>query len=86
MVEQRKPVQLAGRLCARRPLLEDPVLRKKADGYIDRILATQDEDGYLGIYGTDLRYRHTTENGELWSKSTLYRVLLATTRPLGSSG
>ena len=57
-------------------LLEDPVLRKKADGYIDRILATQDEDGYLGIYGTDLRYRHTTENGELWSKSTLYRVLL----------
>ena len=57
-------------------LLEDPALRKKADDYIDRILATQDEDGYLGIYGTDLRYRHTTENGELWSKSTLYRVLL----------
>ena len=30
-------------------LLEDPALRKKADDYIDRILATQDEDGYLGI-------------------------------------
>ena len=58
-------------------LLQDPALRRKVDQYVDSILATQDADGYLGIYGQDLRYRHTTENGELWSKSTLYRVLLA---------
>ena len=64
-------------MCAPPCCLEDPVLRKKADGYIDRIPChPRTEDGYLGIYGTDLRYRHTTENGELWSKSTLYRVLL----------
>ena len=32
---------------------------------------------HLDVYKRqDLRYRHTTENGELWSKSTLYRVLL----------
>ena len=57
-------------------LLDDPQLRKKADDYIDFILSTQDEDGYLGIYGKDLRYQQTAENGELWAKSTLYRVLL----------
>ena len=47
-------------------LLQDPALRRKVDQYVDSILATQDADGYLGIYGQDLRYRHTTENGELW--------------------
>lgn len=57
-------------------LLEDEAWRKKVDAYVDTILKTQDDDGYLGIYGEDLRYRHTTENGELWSKSTLYRGLL----------
>lgn len=44
--------------------------------YIDRILSTQDEDGYLGIYDKELRYRFDNENGELWSKTTLLRGLL----------
>lgn len=57
-------------------LLEDESLCKKAHEYIEEILSTQDEDGYLGIYGEDLRYKHLSENGELWSKSTLFRVLL----------
>ncbi|MBO9659875.1 MAG: glycoside hydrolase family 127 protein, partial [Chitinophagaceae bacterium] len=45
--------------------------------YIMHILATQDEDGYLGIYDREMRYRFDYENGELWSKATLLRGLLA---------
>lgn len=45
--------------------------------YIQRILSTQDADGYLGIYDKELRYRFDNENGELWAKASLYRGLLA---------
>ena len=45
--------------------------------YINKILATQDTDGYLGIYDKELRYKFNNENGELWSKTTLLRGLLA---------
>ncbi|MGV3460548.1 MAG: beta-L-arabinofuranosidase domain-containing protein [Flavobacterium sp.] len=45
--------------------------------YIDRILATQDKDGYIGIYDEELRYKFDNENGELWAKTTLLRGLLA---------
>lgn len=48
-----------------------------AQKYVDRILASQDEDGYLGIYDSELRYRFYNENGELWAKATLLRGLLA---------
>lgn len=51
--------------------------RKKIQALIKHILATQDADGYIGIYAPDLRYKFTDENGELWSKATLYRALLA---------
>lgn len=49
----------------------------KATAYVEAMLATQDEDGYMGIYDKELRYKFNTENGELWSKATLYRALLA---------
>jgi uncharacterized protein len=58
-------------------LLGDQKAIEKVKSYIDRILATQDEDGYLGIYDKALRYRFEGENGELWAKTTLYRGLLA---------
>ena len=58
-------------------LLEEPAAIEKVKNHIDQILATQDEDGYLGIYDKDLRYQFNSENGELWSKATLYRGLLA---------
>lgn len=58
-------------------LLKDPAALQKSRAYIRRILATQDSDGYLGIYDPELRYRFTGENGELWSKATLYRGLWA---------
>lgn len=40
-------------------------------------MQSQDEDGYIGIYDKELRYKFNSENGELWSKATMYRGLLA---------
>ncbi len=57
-------------------LLNDKKQLQKADLLITRLLGTQDKDGYIGIYDQGLRYHFDNENGELWSKATLYRVLL----------
>ena len=58
-------------------LLNDKNGIDKIKKYVANILATQDEDGYIGIYDKELRYKFNSENGELWSKATLYRGLLA---------
>jgi DUF1680 family protein len=58
-------------------LVNDKQGIEKVKKYVASILATQDEDGYLGIYDKELRYTFNSENGELWSKATLYRGLLA---------
>ena len=58
-------------------LLSDKDGLEKVKKYIYRILQSQDEDGYLGIYSKELRYNFKSENGELWAKTTLYRGLLA---------
>jgi len=58
-------------------LLDDKKGIEKVNLYIQDILETQDEDGYIGIYSPELRYRFDGENGELWAKATLYRSLLA---------
>jgi DUF1680 family protein len=58
-------------------LAKDTKMIAKAGTIIRRMLSTQDADGYLGIYDKDLRYQFDDENGELWSKATLYRALLA---------
>lgn len=58
-------------------LIDDKNGIEKVKNYVERILATQDEDGYIGIYDKELRYKFQSENGELWSKATLYRGLLA---------
>jgi DUF1680 family protein len=57
-------------------LLDNEKYNEKVVAYIERILATQDEDGYLGIYEKDLRYKFDFEGGELWAQSTLFRSLL----------
>lgn len=44
---------------------------------VENLLASQDEDGYIGIYKPNLRYRHEGSNGELWSQTTAFRALLA---------
>jgi DUF1680 family protein len=58
-------------------LTNNKVHLNKIEKYINRILATQNADGYLGIYDQELRYRFDNENGELWSKASLLRGLLA---------
>ena len=54
----------------------DAATAAKADGLVRRLLAGQDADGYVGIYGPELRYRHTGENGELWAQAVALRTLL----------
>lgn len=59
-------------------LTGDEALKKdRLEAYIRGKLATADPDGYIGIYAPDLRYEHTTENGELWAQASLFRGLLA---------
>ncbi|MCX6282170.1 MAG: glycoside hydrolase family 127 protein [Bacteroidetes bacterium] len=58
-------------------LTGDKVHLARAADYIQKILLTQDNDGYLGIYDKGLRYSFDNENGELWSKTTLFRGMLA---------
>lgn len=70
--------------CRAALLLEDESYCEQAEEYIADILGTQDTDGYLGIYKEDLRYQHKEENGELWAKATLFRVLLAYYEKTGS--
>ncbi|MBY0489305.1 MAG: glycoside hydrolase family 127 protein [Gemmatimonadaceae bacterium] len=58
-------------------LLGDDDALTRAAGQVEALLATQDDDGYLGIYAPALRYTLTGENGELWAKATALRYLLA---------
>jgi len=58
-------------------LIDDTLGIQKVKKYIASIIETQDTDGYLGIYDKELRYKFESENGELWSKTTLLRGLLA---------
>jgi uncharacterized protein len=58
-------------------LLNDKEGIKKVDKHIQEVLQSQDKDGYIGIYDQELRYKFNSENGELWSKATIYRGLLA---------
>jgi DUF1680 family protein len=58
-------------------LMNSPEHLRNTEKYLERILKTQDIDGYLGIYDKDLRYHFNDENGELWAKTTLLRGLLA---------
>lgn len=58
-------------------LLNDKKGLLKVKKYIQQVLETQDEDGYIGIYDKELRFNFNSENGELWSKTTMYRGLLA---------
>ena len=58
-------------------LLNDKAGLDKVKIYVQKVLKSQDEDGYIGIYDKELRYNFNSENGELWSKATMYRGLLA---------
>jgi DUF1680 family protein len=57
-------------------LLDHPGYLPKSRDIVEQLLATQDADGYLGIYAPDLRFNFNSENGELWAQATLCRGLL----------
>ncbi len=62
-----------------------PTDRASADAWVASILATQDEDGYLGVYAPDLRFPERGENGELWAQACLLRALLGYERHTGDA-
>ena len=54
-------------------LTEDKQAMQKADAYVDYILASQGEDGYLGAFAPAIRF---SKLGELWTQTCLLRALL----------
>jgi uncharacterized protein len=59
--------------------------REAARAWVDRIVATQDADGYLGIHAPDLRWPSRGEHGELWTQACLLRALLGYHRHTGDA-
>jgi hypothetical protein len=56
----------------------EPELRALADERVAHLLKTQDQDGYMGIYGPTLRWSSgAVDNGELWTQTTIFRGLIA---------
>jgi len=57
-------------------LLGEEKAKRQAQQIVDNLIASQDKDGYLGIYKPNLRYQHNGSNGELWAQTTAFRTLL----------
>ena len=57
-------------------MTDNKIAINKINGIVAYILSGQDEDGYLGIYSKEMRYKHKGSNGELWSQTVLFRMLL----------
>lgn len=57
-------------------LSQDKAAIQKSKKIVEYLLSTQDEDGYIGIYGEAMRYQHDDSNGELWAQTTVFRMLL----------
>jgi DUF1680 family protein len=59
-------------------LAGSPADRAQLETRISALLKTQDEDGYMGIYGPALRWpAGNVTNGELWTQTCLFRGLIA---------
>lgn len=58
-------------------MVNDEKAMKRSQAIVENLLASQDEDGYIGIYKPNLRYQHDGSNGELWAQTTAFRMLLA---------
>ena len=52
--------------------------KQRVDCLLSDLKATQDEDGYIGIYTPNSRYKHAPgENGELWGQSRALLTMLS---------
>ncbi len=62
-------------------LTGDEQAKKRADQWVNELLASTDETGYIGIYGTQKpgarRYDHAGDNGELWTQGLINGALLS---------
>ncbi|TSA37567.1 MAG: hypothetical protein D4R65_00460 [Verrucomicrobiaceae bacterium] len=61
-------------------LADDPQAKARVDELVSKVLAMQEDDGYLGAYPRGLRYQSPLgqpNNGELWDQACLFRGLLA---------
>lgn len=58
-------------------LTGDPAARAKADRFVNDILKSQDEDGYIGIYRPGYRFHFRGVDGELWTQRCVLLGLLA---------
>lgn len=58
-------------------LIDDEQAIQQSHNIIKNLLDSQDEDGYIGIYKSNLRYQHEGSNGELWAQTTAFRTMLA---------
>ena len=54
-------------------LTDHPEAMQSATKFVDRIVASQEVDGYLGVFAAHLRY---SQPGELWTQTCLLRGLL----------
>ncbi len=57
-------------------LTDEEPAKERIKEIVEYMLSTQDDDGYIGIYGEELRYNHKGSNGELWTQTTVFRMLV----------
>lgn len=58
-------------------LTGEPKARERADRFVEAILKSQDDDGYIGIYPKGYRFHFAGSDGELWSQRCVLLGLLA---------
>ncbi len=58
-------------------LTGEPTARQKADRFVEAILKSQDDDGYIGIYPKGFRFHFSGPDAELWTQRCVMLGLLA---------
>jgi DUF1680 family protein len=58
-------------------LTGEPAAQRKAERFVEAILASQDDDGYIGIYPKGFRFHFCGHDGELWTQRCVMLPLLA---------
>ncbi|MBN2291143.1 MAG: glycoside hydrolase family 127 protein [Pirellulales bacterium] len=58
-------------------LADEPKAKRKAERFVEDLLKSQDEDGYIGIYPKGFRYHFAIGDGELWTQRCALLCLLS---------
>ncbi|WP_312827235.1 beta-L-arabinofuranosidase domain-containing protein, partial [Escherichia coli] len=62
--------------CRSAYLLDNKEWQEKANDLCLELIDTQDDDGYIGIYDSSLKFNCKAENGEFWAQATALRFVL----------